>query len=493
MLAWADRYFRLTERGSTWSAELRGGLATFFAMSYIVVLNPIILSQAPDATGSFIGGTTASGEGVPMVAAATALVAGLLTIVMGVVGRFPVAIAAGLGLNAVVAFGLASQMTWADAMGIVVIEGVIILILVLTGFRTAVFRAIPGELKVAIGAGIGLFITLIGLVNAGFISRVPDSVGPDGELISSGTVPVQLGPLGGGGELNGWPLLVFVVGVLLTAVLMARRVKGAILIGIVAATVLAVAVQALTGTRPGTEDAYGWQLNVPELPEQIVRLPDLGLLGQFNLLGGYQEVGAVALVLLVFTLMLADFFDTMGTVVGIGREGGLLDAEGNVPNVRAVLGVDSVAAAVGGMASVSSNTAYVESAAGVGEGARTGIANLVTGVLFLLAMFFTPLVEVVPSEAAAPALVVVGFLMLSQIRSIDFSDVGIGIPAFLTVVLMPFTYSIAAGIGAGFVSFVVIRACQGRARDVHPLMWVVAALFVVFFGIEPIQTLLGVG
>lgn len=471
-----DRYFSISARGSSVQREVRGGLATFFTMAYIVVLNPLIVGTAADADGKVLG--------IPAVAAATALVAGLMTILMGVVGRYPFALAAGLGLNAFVAFGIASQMSWPQAMGLVAMEGIIITALVLTGFRTAVLRAIPAPLKTAIGVGIGLFIALIGFVDAGFV-RVP----------AGAATPLELGV---GGSLQGWPTVVFVVGLLLTAVLVAKGVKGAILIGIVSATALSVVLEAVfhigARTVPGAKpDPEGWGLVVPALPTKLFEVPDLSLLGKVDLFGAFGQISAVAAVLLVFTLLLADFFDTMGTVVGVAGEAGLLDEDGNLPGVERVLLVDSIAAVAGGLASTSSNTTYVESAAGVGEGARTGLASVVTGALFLVAMFFTPLVQIVPFEAATPALVIVGFLMLTQIRSIDFTDHAIAIPAFLTIVVMPFTYSISAGIGAGFVSYVLIALVTKRAAAVHPLLWLVAALFVVYFAIAPIRALLGVG
>jgi adenine/guanine/hypoxanthine permease len=467
-----DRYFQVTARGSTLARELRGGLATFFTMAYIVILNPLIIGTVADADGRVLG--------VPQVGAATALVAGVMTIAMGVIGRYPFAIATGLGLNAFVALSLAGEMSWADAMGLVVIEGLIIAVLVFTGLPTAVFHAIPTQLKVAIAVGIGLFIALNGFVDAGFVRRAAD-----------GVVPLKLGV---GGQLLGWPMFVFCVGLLGTALLVARRVRGAILLGILGTTLLAIVVEAVAGVGPanGEENPRGWRLGVPELPDRIVGTPDLGLLGDFSLLGSVERVGLVAAVLFAFTLMLADFFDTMGTVIAVGAEGGLLNENRELPGVGPVLFVDSLAAAAGGAASTSSNTTYIESAAGVGEGARTGVANLVTGGLFLIAMFFTPLVSIVPFEAAAPALVVVGFLMFTQVRQIDLDDYGLAIPAFLTIVVMPFTYSIVNGIGAGFVSYVIIRAAQGRARDVPLLLWVTAALFAVYFAIGPIEELLGV-
>jgi AGZA family xanthine/uracil permease-like MFS transporter len=237
---------------------------------------------------------------------------------------------------------------------------------------------------------------------------------------------------------------------------------------------------------------HGWGLNVPTLPDTWVRKPDFGLLGHFSLLGSWDRVGVVATVLLIFTLMLADFFDTMGTMTAIGAEAGLLDETGTPPNTQRILIVDSLAAAAGGAASVSSNTSYIESAAGVGEGARTGLASVVTGVLFLLATFLAPIVAIIPYEAATPALVVVGFLMMTQVKGILWDDVEIALPAFLTIILMPFAFSISVGIGAGFVSYVLIKAVRGKSSQIHPLLWVVSALFVVYFAIDPIRQLLGV-
>ncbi|MGY0005786.1 NCS2 family permease [Micromonospora sp. I033] len=470
-----DRFFEISARRSTPGREIRGGLATFFTMAYIVVLNPLILGSAADGDGRKLA--------IPALAAATALVAGVMTILMGVVARFPIALAAGLGVNALVAFEIAPQMTWADAMGLVVIEGVLIGILVLTGLRTAVFRSVPTQLKTAIGVGIGLFLTIIGLVDAGFVRRVPD--------VANTTVPVGLGI---SGKIVSWPLLVFVVGLLLTLVLVVRRVRGAILIGILASTVLAIVVEAVGNIGPsfvdGKPNPKGWALNVPELPEKVVDVPDLSLLGNFNVLDSWTRVGWLVPLMFVFTLLITDFFDTMGTMVAIGQEGDMLDERGTPPRAREILLVDSIAAAAGGAASVSSNTSYIESAAGVAEGARTGVANLVTGGLFLLAMFLAPLAVVVPFEAASTALVVVGFLMMTAVRTIDWTDYEIAIPAFLTIVLMPFTYSISNGIGAGVISYVLLKLAKGKAREVHPLLYGVAALFILYFLRGPIESVL---
>jgi AGZA family xanthine/uracil permease-like MFS transporter len=477
-----DSFFKISERGSTVGREVRGGLVTFFTMAYIIALNPLIIGGAVDADKKFLGGFTAFGQNLPLIAAATALVAGILTILMGLVGNFPLAIATGLGLNTFVAYGIASKMTWADAMGLVVLEGLIITVLVLTGFRTAVFKAVPQQLKYAISVGIGLFIALIGLVDAGFVRRT-----------GTGPVPVQLGD---GGNLVGWPIVVFIFGLILIVTLMVRKTKGAILIGIVGATVLAIILESAfkigpSFISPTESNPKGWGLNIPALPDSIASTPDFSLLGQFNLLGSFSKISFVSAVLLVFTLLLSDFFDTVGTVTAIGHEAGLIDKDGNVPNNDRILLVDSIAAAAGGAAGISSNTSYIESASGVGEGARTGFASVVTGVCFLLATFLSPLVAIIPYEAATPALIIVGFLMMTQVKDIDWADLGIALPAFLTIILMPFTYSISVGIGAGFVSHVLIRAVQGRRKEVHPLLWLVAVLFVIYFMTSPITAWIG--
>jgi adenine/guanine/hypoxanthine permease len=359
-------------------------------------------------------------------------------------------------------------------MGLIVIEGLLITLLVFTGFRTAVFRAVPRSLRVGISIGIGLFIAFVGLFDGGIVRK------------PAGTPPVELGI---NGSLIGWPMLVFVIGLFLVAILWAKKVKGAMLISIAATTIVAVIIEAIAKIGPKTaEHATGWALNVPEF-SKIIALPDLSIVGDVSVFGAFGQAfsGGVdlhlflPLVLLVFSLLLADFFDTMGTVVAVGAEGNLLDDRGHPPHLGAILAVDSVAAAAGGLGSVSSNTSYIESAAGVGEGARTGLASVVTGVGFLLAMFFAPLVNIVPSEAATPALVFVGFLMMSQVTKVNWEDIEDGLPAFLTMALMPFTFSITIGIGAGFIMYVVLKSVRGKARLVHPLMWVVAGLFVIYF------------
>ncbi|MEU1671838.1 NCS2 family permease [Streptomyces roseifaciens] len=464
-----DRYFRITERGSSVSRELRGGLATFFAMAYIVVLNPIILGAGQDKFGHQLDNA--------QLVTATALMAGLSTVLMGVIGNVPIACAAGLGINAVVSLQLAPKMSWPDAMGMVVLAGLVLMVLVVSGLRQRVMDAIPGGLRRAIAIGIGLFISLIGLVDSGFVTRNPDA--------AHTTVPLGLGQ---GGQLQGWPVLVFVVGLALTFILVVRKTRGAILIGIVAMTLVTIVINSIAGI-PGAS----WGLSVPEVPDKIVGAPDFGLIGDISLFGGFQEVGLLTGCLFVFTVLLSGFFDAMGTIIGVGEEAGLTDENGQLPNMGRILMVDGVAVAAGGLGSASANTCFVESTAGVGEGARTGLANLMTGGLFLLTLVFTPLATVVPSQAATPALLVVGFLiMAANVKEIDWSDFTIAVPAFLTIIAMPFTYSITNGIGIGVLAFILLRIADRRGRQIPWLLNVVGLCFLVYFFLDPIEQMLGV-
>ena len=450
-----DGYFGITERGSTVRTEVIAGLTTFMTMAYILFVNPAILS-VPDRVG-----TVLPREAVLTV---TALVAGLMTLAMGAYARYPFALAAGLGLNGIVAQTLVVSygLTWPEAMGVIVLEGLIILVLVLTKFRQAVMDAVPLPLKHAIPVGIGLFITIIGFVDAGFTTR--SEFGP----------PLMLGT---GGDLRGWPIGVFVVGLLLTIYLYTRGIRAALLIGILASTVLAVIVNEAWLNGEGFEGAANWGS-----PVKVPGGDEFSLIGDFSF-GFFAEMGIIAAVLAVFSIMLSDFFDTMGTAIGLGREANLLDSEGRLPDIDRVLVVDSAAAAVGGAFSASSNTTYIESASGIAAGGRTGLTAVVTGVLFLLSILFSPLAEIIPLEAAAPALVIVGFLMMTVVREIPWDDIEVAIPAFLTIVVMPFTYSITNGVGAGFVSYVFIKLTRGKAAEVRPMMWVAAIAFLVYFGI----------
>ena len=482
-----DRWFGISKRHSTVGNEVRGGLVTFFTMAYIIALNPLIIGTAPDKYGNLVSGLPLIVNGqvsganigatIGMVAAATALIAGIMTIVMGIYGRFPLGLATGLGLNALVAYVIAKQMSWPQAMGLIVWEGILILILVLTGFRSAVFKAVPHSLRTGIAVGIGLFITFVGLADAGIVRRPASPTAP----------PVELGI---NGTLFGWPALVFVIGLALLIGLYANKVRGAMLIAILGTAIFAGVLQMIVKNPPMRPDTTtvnptGWALNVPGLKEgvPVFSIPDLSLLGRVDLFGAFAGGPTVILgvLLTIFALLLADFFDTMGTIVAVGSEAGVLDKSGNPPHLKEILIADSLAAVAGGLGSVSSNTSYIESAAGVGEGAKTGLASVVTGASFLVAVFLAPLVNLVPSEAAAPVLVFVGFLMMMQVTDVEWSDLEEGLPAFLTMALMPLTYSITNGIGIGFVTYVFIKLIKGKAREVHPLLYVVAAAFVVYF------------
>ncbi|OFL16702.1 MFS transporter [Corynebacterium sp. HMSC067D03] len=469
-----DAFFHITERGSTVGTEVRAGVVTFFAMAYIVLLNPLIIGTSPDREGTVLG--------IPQVAAATALAAGVMCILFGLVAKYPFGIAAGLGINTLVAVTMVGQqgLTWAEAMGLVVIDGIIIVLLAISGFRTAVFNAIPDSMKVAMSVGIGMFIATIGLVDAGFVRRIPDA--------AMTTVPVQLGT---GGSIASWPTFVFIIGLFICGFMVVRNVRGGLFIGIILTTIVAMIVEAITGSGSSADNPQGWSLAVPELPDSFGGIPDLSIVGNIDLFGAFINIGVISASLLVFTLVLANFFDAMGTMTALGRQAGLAADDGVLPDMKRALVVEGFGAVVGGGASASSNTVFVDSSAGIADGARTGLANVVTGVLFLLAMFFTPLYEVVPIEAAAPVLVVVGALMMMQVGQIKWNDFSVALPAFLTIVTMPLTYSIANGIGVGFISFALLSLFAGKAKDIHWIMWLISALFVVYFAQGPIMAALG--
>lgn len=469
-----DRYFHISERGSTFGTEIRGGLVTFVTMAYIVILNPIILSGKEDIAGNMLD--------FGQVSAVTALAAGVMTILFGIVSRLPFAFAAGLGINAFLAFSVVQEVTWPEAMAIVVINGLLIVLLAATGLRRMIFDAVPVQLKLAITVGIGFFIAFIGFVNSGFVDATGQS-----------SPPVGLGPAGVG-FIATIPTLIFVITLVLTGILVAKKVKGGILIGLVSGTVLAVIVEAIWKIGPkfgadGAVNAGGWSLTEPVLGGNPFAVPDLSLVGAVSF--DFGKVGLVTVIMLVFTLLFTNFFDAMGTMTGLSREAGLADEKGNFPRIKSALVVEGVGAVVGGGTSSSSTTVFIESGAGIGEGARTGLANVVTGLVFLLAMFFTPLTEVVPTEVAAAALVIVGAMMMSQISNIDLSDFRVLLPVFLTAAVMPLSYSIANGIGAGFVSWVLVHAFTGKAKQVHWLLWIVSVGFVIFFARGPIEALLG--
>jgi adenine/guanine/hypoxanthine permease len=467
-----ERRFRFAASGTTLARDTMAGVTTFIVMSYIIFVNPQILSFAG------IEGLSEIGLPFNQVLAATCLVAGVMTILMGLYTNKAYAIAPGLGLNAVVAFSLVAGegLSFPAAMGLIVVEGVAVTALVLTGMRERIMDAIPLDLKKAIAIGIGLFIAFIGLRSAGVV--VP----------GEGT-PVALG------RLTTWPILVTFFGLILTIALRARGVRGDLLIGIVATTVLATVINEIGDNNTGFTAGAAW-------PGDVYETPDLALLGNFNL-DAFTELAFISAVVWAFSLFLADFFDTMGTLVGVGKPAGYLDKDGRMKEIRKPLLVDSLAAVAGGAASTSSATTYIESAAGVGVGGRTGWVAVVCGALFFPFMFFAPIIGMVPPQATAPALIIVGFLMMSalteaeeladeggtgrKLAGIDFSELGVGLAAALTIMIMPFTFSITNGIGMGFIAFVVARAAQGRAKDVHPFMWVASSAFVLYFLVPFLQ------
>jgi AGZA family xanthine/uracil permease-like MFS transporter len=448
-------YFKFAERGTDLVTEARAGLTTFMVMAYIIFLN-----------GNIIAGPL--GLQKSDVAAGTALIGGIMTIAMGVFANYPFALAAGLGINAIVAFSLTAQgLDAKGAMGVIVLEGIVVTILVLVGLREAIMNAVPLALKRSIGVGIGLFILFIGFANGGLIVA---NCAPDSATLGfcDGTLVTLAFP-------NSPGAFVFLLGLAITFILYARRIRAALIISILVTTVIAV----LVGV-------------------QKVDLSGIGALPTFGTLGlglqdpfqAFAKLGALTAVLTIFAIMLSDFFDTMGTVTGIAAEAGLATPDGGVPGIGRVLMVDSVAAIAGGLGGVSSNTTYIESAAGVADGGRTGFASVITGILFLLAIFLSPIAGLIPTQATAPALVLVGYLMFTLVRDINVADLEDGLPALLTIILMPLTYDITVGIGAGFISWVLLKVVRGKMSEIHVLMWVVSIAFLIYFAKDYIQALL---
>ena len=472
-------YFQLKKRGTTVGTEVRAGVTTFLVMAYIIFLNANTVSQNNAALAGI--------PGVPSflpVAVATALAAGVLTIAMGLISNYPFALAAGLGLNSTVAYGLiiGKGLPWDQAMAVIFWEGVIITLLVLTGFRQAILEAIPLQLKRAIAVGIGLFIMIIGLNEGGIV-------------VNSGPTPLDLG------GLTTPAVLTFIIGLVIALVLTARKVKGSLLFSIVGATIAAVVLNNLYGQDiEGPINSAGFLDVTAKLPSDLSQLIFNFSAENFSTIGKplgaiftvwQNGIGVLAVALAVFTLMLSDFFDTAGTMVGLGERAGLTNSKGQLPGSDRVLLVDSLAAAVGGAFGVSSNTTYIESAAGIEEGGRTGLTSVVTGLLFLAAIVIAPVTGIVPPQATAPALVLVGFLMFQVIKDIEWKSVVDGFPILVTIVMMPFTYSITDGIGLGFVTYGFLKVATGSARDVKPLMWVCVIGFLVYFALPYLQATLG--
>lgn len=434
-----DHFFKISERGSSFGTEVRAGLTTFLAMAYIIAVNPSLLAAA----------------GVPMTAAVTStcFAAGIMTIFMGLFANRPLACASGMGINAVVAFSLTAVANgdWRVAMAVILLEGVVITALVLCGLREAIMDAVPVSLRHAIAVGLGIFIALLGLINGGIV------VNDDATLISFGSVFNPVFQVGA-------------ISILVTFVLYIFNVKGFILWGILASTVI------------------GIPLGVANLPSGIIQMPDFSTFGapfQQAADGSGMAIMKVflspTLLVFVFSIMLSDFFDTMGTAVAVAKQGDFLDDEGNVQDIRKILIVDSVAAGFGGLLGASSCTTFMESASGAADGGRTGLTSIVAGIIFMIAAFFSPLVAIIAAPATCGALVMVGFLMMNVVGDIDFDNPIDGIPAFMTIIGIPLTYSISIGIGLGFISYVLVSACAGKIKDVKPLTWLVVVAFIISF------------
>jgi AGZA family xanthine/uracil permease-like MFS transporter len=442
-------FFKFSERGTNLRTEIIAGLTTFMTMAYIIFVNPNIL------------GTEGTGLSIPGVFFATCIAAAAASIAMGLFANFPVALASGLGLNAVVAFTLilGQQLPWQTAMAAVIVEGLLVTILVLTNLREAVLNAIPLSLKFAIAVGIGLFIAFIGLKNAGMVVANPATY-------------LALG------DFTKGPVLLAAFGLALTLALVARGFRGGLIIGILLTSVV------------------GMIFGIVPLPNGVVSFTfDTSTIGGGVL--ALTDVFRLSLLPVIFALFMTDFFDTMGTVIAVGQEGKLLDEEGNPPQLKRILLVDSLAAVGGGAAGASSVTSYIESGSGVAEGGRTGLTSVVVGALFLLALPFSPLISVIGgsvpipgpegapdilvSPVTAPALIVVGFLMMTAVRFIPWEETDEAIPAFLTILTLPLTFNISYGIGFGFISYVLVKLARGKPGEVHPLLYGVAALFVLAF------------
>lgn len=432
-----ETFFKIKERGSTVQTEVIGGLTTFLAMAYIVAVNPTILMDA----------------GVPFNAAltSTCIGAAIATIAMGLIANRPLALASGMGINAVVAYGMCASLgiDWRIAMAVVMLEGAIILGLVLGGFRKAVMDAIPLDLRQAIGIGIGLFITFIGLKGAGLI------VADDSTFISLG-------------NLTSPAAVVALVSVVVAIILTITKVPGALLISIVVAVII------------------GLPLGVTPIPSNWNLSLDFSAFGApFQQVDGVMAVVQVlmqpALWLFVFSLLMSDFFDTLGTAVAVGKEAHFVNEKGDLEDAQKILAVDSSAAMLGGFLGASSVTCFVESTSGAAAGARTGFSNIIIGIMFLICAFLAPLFSMVSGAATCGALVVVGFLIMSDIGSINWGSPELAFPAFLIIVGIPFTYSITNGIGLGFIAYVLLMVARGKVHEIKPLMWVAALAFVTMF------------
>lgn len=434
--SWLERQFALAAQRTTVRREVAAGFATFMTMAYIIFVNPIILSSA--------------GMPFPAVVAATCIGAAIPTLLMGLWANYPFALASGMGLNAMLAVQATQPgMNWRTLMGVIMVEGIIITLLVLSGAREKVMEVIPVNLKRAIGVGIGVFIAFLGLQQMGWVTK-----GPGGAFLTHGSLIIK-------------PTVVATLGVLLLMVLMAYRVTGAILFGIIGTAALAWGADLVA---PGTKALM-------TTPKQFFSTPDFSVFAQADLVGALKP----GLIAVIFAFLITDFFDTMGTVIGVAGQAGFLNEKHQLPRLNRVLMVDSLAAIWGGFCGASSVTSYIESAAGVSAGGRTGLVSVVVALLFLVSLFISPIVGAVPAVATAPALLLVGFMMISVVKHMDFDSVEEGIPAFLTMLLIPLGESISFGIGMGMIAYVLINVFRGKGRTMSLWLYAMATLFAASF------------
>ncbi|NJE03717.1 NCS2 family permease [Thermococcus sp. MV11] len=438
-MGWFENYFEFDRHGTDMRTEILAGVTTFMTMAYILFVNPAILS---DAMGK---------EAFNSLVAVTALSAGFATILMGLYAKKPFALAPGMGLNAYFAYSVVLGMgyDWRVALAAVFVEGLIFIVLSVTKVRSAVIHAIPISQKYAIGAGIGLFLTFIGLNDVGLLTAVVNDAGV-----------LQFTGLNTAALTSG-EILLFFFGLFLAMVLISLRVKGSLLISILATSVI------------------GWVTGIAPWPDQLFSTPDISYTFMQMDLKGLLNVGALGV---IFAFFMVDFFDTLGTVTGLSAKAGFLTRDGKVPDAEKILLTDAIGTTVGAVLGTSTVTTYIESAAGIEEGGRTGMTALVTGLLFLgIGLFIAPLAGAIPAFATAPALVIVGYYMLSAIKEVNFADHTEAIPAFLVLITIPYTYSIADGIGIGFISYTILKIFSGRRDEVHPLMYALSIIFLAYF------------
>jgi adenine/guanine/hypoxanthine permease len=468
-------FFKLEENNTTFKTEVIAGITTFITMAYIIFVNPSLLAQAGmNSKGLFFGDVATAGLGVgndPIIGSifvATILSAIIGTLIMGLIANVPFAQAAGMGLNAFFTFFVVgtAKYSWKAALAAVFICGIINIIITVTKIRIAIVNAIPESLKNAIGAGIGLFIALLGFKEAGIVVSSPATLVTFGDITSPKT-------------------LLALFGLVVTVALMVKNVKGSILLGIIITTVAGVLAQVGFGAELGLFLPQGF--NIVSMPPSIA--PTFLKLSFRELFTAQTSILTAITIIISFSLV--DTFDSIGTFIGTGAKTGMFDEKNDPPRkgmfprkIDKALFADATATSIGALIGTSNVTTYVESAAGIGAGGRTGLTSVVVAICFFLSLFLAPLVGVVPAQATAPALIIVGVLMISSIMRIDFENFEEALPAFLTVVMMPFTYSIANGIASGFIFYTIVKIVRGKAKEVHPIMYIFALLFILKFAFQ---------